>query len=193
MSNSWAIEAHDKNGGKFFFRPVVTDEQIGHLVTEIMTYERVGGIVIYRSTIAAGNYEHVHSNGPDARDCNTCETDEEVADFETNKANLENFGKVAEGNDKGWVKVDVKIVDEVDRQYHFDGDMADNILMDRPDETTYYDSMTKVAGGNEDMPFSPPGYCKICGCPPEAMPMVNRGTGWCSEAHRKEQLSKGNE
>lgn len=30
------------------------------------------------------------------------------------------------------------------------------------------------------------GHCKICGCPPDKMPMVNRGTGWCSENHRKQ-------
>ena len=32
----------------------------------------------------------------------------------------------------------------------------------------------------------PTGGCKVCGCPPDKMPMVNRGTGWCSELHRKE-------
>lgn len=41
-------------------------------------------------------------------------------------------------------------------------------------------------------PCPPLGGCKTCGCPPENMPMVNRGTGWCSEAHRKEQLARSN-
>jgi hypothetical protein len=31
-----------------------------------------------------------------------------------------------------------------------------------------------------------PGSCRNCGCPPDQMPMVNRGTGWCSELCRKE-------
>lgn len=37
-------------------------------------------------------------------------------------------------------------------------------------------------------PFVPEGGCETCGCPPEKMPMVNRGTGWCCEKHRKEQV-----
>lgn len=32
------------------------------------------------------------------------------------------------------------------------------------------------------------GNCRSCDCPPEAMPMINRGTGWCCEKHRKDQL-----
>lgn len=62
----------------------------------------------------------------------------------------------------------------------------------------------KVAAGNlvEDVAFSngitmkagpinviyARGNCLTCGCPPDKMPMINRGTGWCCENHRKEQL-----
>lgn len=56
------------------------------------------------------------------------------------------------------------------------------------------ENISKVAQGNDNPiaawltrtgPFLE-GACKICGCPPDEMPMVNRGTGWCSENHRKE-------
>jgi len=40
------------------------------------------------------------------------------------------------------------------------------------------------------LPESPPGHCQLCGCPPDKMPMVFRGTGWCSENHRKELQGK---
>lgn len=51
-----------------------------------------------------------------------------------------------------------------------------------------------VVGAMDYWPAGDPddGRCKTCGCPPENMPMVNRGTGWCSEAHRKEQLARSN-
>jgi hypothetical protein len=31
------------------------------------------------------------------------------------------------------------------------------------------------------------GCCRTCGCPEDQMPMVFRGTGWCSENHHKQQ------
>lgn len=54
------------------------------------------------------------------------------------------------------------------------------------------EKLSKVAQGNEIGawlssvgPFLK-GACRICGCPPNEMPMVFRGTDWCSENHRKE-------
>jgi hypothetical protein len=44
---------------------------------------------------------------------------------------------------------------------------------------------------NIPLPEPIKGSCKVCGCPPDRMPMVFRGTGWCSENHRKE-LDKEN-
>lgn len=129
MADNWAIEVHDTSGKPLFARPVVSAAEVKGTLAAYMTYAKTGGIVIYRSTVASGN---------------DCETDE--------KENLENFGKVAQGN-------------------------------------------KEVAVGAMD--YWPPdvakGSCKTCGCPPSKMPMVNRGTGWCSETCRKEQVSKGNE
>lgn len=39
----------------------------------------------------------------------------------------------------------------------------------------------------------PHGGCNLCACPPESMPMVFRGTGSCSENHRKAQLTMEND
>lgn len=73
-------------------------------------------------------FEHVHSNGPDAEDCTTCEADPE------------NF--------------------------------------------------QKVAYSNEWLGEPPKGSCKTCGCLVDQMPMIFRGTGWCSDRCRKAQQDK---
>lgn len=58
------------------------------------------------------------------------------------------------------------------------------------DDTGWPSALSAYEQGEHPCP--PLGGCKTCGCPPENMPMVNRGTGWCSEEHRKEQLARSN-
>ena len=61
------------------------------------------------------------------------------------------------------------------------------------------ENLHKVAEGN-DIEFTgwgwplpvPPGGCRLCACPPESMPMIFRGTGWCSDSHRKYLIAQSN-
>lgn len=51
---NWAIEVRDRRGETLAFLPSVTAEEIEALVSKVLN-EETGGIVIYRSIVAASN------------------------------------------------------------------------------------------------------------------------------------------
>lgn len=161
MTDNWAIEAHNKSGKRFFSRRVVSQWVVDTMVAELLTEERTGGIVIYRSTVA-------ESNEPVKPVMLDCETDE--------NENPENFEKVAQGNE-GLTAASSLVTYVAGGSY---------VPLDEADDFVVPSALSAYERGEHPCP--PLGGCKTCGCPPENMPMVNRGTGWCCENHRKEQL-----